>query len=215
MVSAEAAQRGVLQAILNLHAAGKFKSVLTDLGGSVRPKSVRPKYDALNCPSRASRSLASSPKLKPHWILHSGSWTWCKELEILRHFFRFCPDNEWILRNWSEKVQMPKNLKPALREPYQLSEVARIIAACVTIGRGAYERSRARAMVLLLRYTALRIGDVAMLERNQVKDREIFVPTTKNGKAVRLPIHRDLQAALDVLPVPRVRSRLPIFLLEW
>ena len=108
--------------------------------------------------------------------------TWTKELEILRHFFRFCLDNEWILRNWAEKVHMPKNLKPADREPYQPNEVARIIAACDVIGRGAYERLRARAMVLLLRYTALRISDVAMLERNRIRDGEIFVRTTKNGK---------------------------------
>jgi site-specific recombinase XerD len=128
---------------------------------------------------------------------------WTKELEILRHFFRFCLKNEWILRNWADEVQMPKNLKPAPREPYQPSEVARIIAACDTIGRGAYERSRARAIVMLLRYTALRIGDVATLERSRVRDGEIFVRTTKNGKPVRLPVHRDLQAALDILPLPR------------
>ena len=41
------------------------------------------------------------------------------------------------------------------REPYSPNEVAKIIAAADTIGRGAYERLRARAMVLLLRYTAL------------------------------------------------------------
>jgi len=63
--------------------------------------------------------------------------TWTKELEILRHFFRFCVDNEWCLRNWAAKVPMPKNLKPAEREPYSPNEVARIIAVCETIGRGA------------------------------------------------------------------------------
>ncbi len=129
--------------------------------------------------------------------------TWTKELEILRHFFRFCVDNEWTIRNWAEKVPMPKNLKPAAREPYEPNEVAKIIAACDTIGRGPYERLRARAAVLLLRYTALRISDVATLERNRVRGGEIFVRTTKNGKAVRLPVHADLQAALDVLPLPR------------
>ena len=56
--------------------------------------------------------------------------TWTKELEIIRHFFRFCLGNEWITRNWAEKVPMPKNLKPAEREPYEPAEVAKIIAAC-------------------------------------------------------------------------------------
>jgi integrase len=131
------------------------------------------------------------------------SRTWVKELGTLRHFFRFCFDNEWLFRNWAEKVPMPKNLKPAEREPYKPEEVARIIAACDTIGRGAYERLRATAIVLTLRYTALRISDVALLERNRVRDGEILIRTTKNGKAVRLPVHSDLQAAFDRLPLPR------------
>jgi len=129
--------------------------------------------------------------------------TWTKELEILRHFFRFCLRNEWVFRNWAEEVPMPKNLKPSEKEPYSPNEVAKIIAACEMIGRGPYERLRARAAVLLLRYTALRISDVATLERNRVRDGEIFVRTTKNGKPVRLPVHADLQAALDCLPLPR------------
>lgn len=129
--------------------------------------------------------------------------TWVKELSTIRSFFRYCFDNEWIFRNWADKVQMPKNLKPAEREPYQPAEVARIIAACDQIGRASYERLRARAMVLLLRYTALRISDVSTLERDRVRDGEIFVRTTKNGKLVRLPVPGDLQTALDVLPAPR------------
>src|SRR5579859_1575386 len=44
--------------------------------------------------------------------------TWTKELGTLRHFFRHCVDNDWVLRNLAEKVAMPKNLKPADREPY-------------------------------------------------------------------------------------------------
>ena len=129
--------------------------------------------------------------------------SWTKELEILRHFLRFCLDNEWVFRNWAEKVQMPRNLKPASREPYQPNEIARIIAACDQFGRTAYERLRARAVVLLLRYTALRIGDVTVLRKDRIRHGEILIRTAKNGKPVKLPVHPDLQAALDVLPVPR------------
>lgn len=129
--------------------------------------------------------------------------TWTKELEILRHFFRFCVQNDWILKSYADLVPMPKNLQVADREPYSPNEVARIIAACDQLGKGAYERLRARAMVLLLRYTALRISDVATMERNRIQGGEIFVRTTKNGKQVRLPLHSDLQAALAILPMPR------------
>lgn len=30
--------------------------------------------------------------------------TWTKELGTIRHFFRHCLDNEWILRSWADKV---------------------------------------------------------------------------------------------------------------
>jgi len=95
--------------------------------------------------------------------------TWVKELEHVRHFFRFCVQNDWILKSYADLVPMPRNLQVADREPYTPNEVARIIAACNQIGRGAYERLRARAMILLLRYTALRIGDVAMMERSRIQ----------------------------------------------
>src|SRR5262249_33074015 len=96
--------------------------------------------------------------------------SWIKELEMLRHFFRYCFDNDWIVRNWAQKVPMPKNIKPSEREPYEPKEIVRIIAACDGIGRGPYERLRARAMTLLLRYTALRISDVALLQKNRITD---------------------------------------------
>ena len=41
---------------------------------------------------------------------------------------------------------------------------------CETFGKGAYERLRAKAMVLLLRFYGLRIFDVATLWRDRVKD---------------------------------------------
>ncbi|MCP5111731.1 MAG: tyrosine-type recombinase/integrase, partial [bacterium] len=129
--------------------------------------------------------------------------TWIKELEILRHFFRYCLDNEWTARNWAQKVPIPKNLKPADREPYSVNDVVKILAACETMGRQPYERLRARAMVLALRYTALRISDVALLAKDRIRRGEIYLRTLKNGKVVKLPVHPDLQAALDALPVPR------------
>ena len=56
--------------------------------------------------------------------------TLTKELEMLRHFFRFCVQNDWILKSYADLVPMPKNLQVADREPYSPNEVARIIAAC-------------------------------------------------------------------------------------
>jgi len=128
--------------------------------------------------------------------------TWTKELEIIRSFFRYCVESEWINKSPAAAVKMPKNIKPTDKEPYTSNDIVKILAACDAIGQRQYERVRARAMTLLLRYTALRIGDVALLAKDRVRRGEIYLRTLKNGKAVKHPVAAELQAALDVLPEP-------------
>jgi site-specific recombinase XerD len=138
---------------------------------------------------RASRKISSA--------------TWLKELEILRQFSTFCMARKWADENPAAGVEKPKNLKANEVIPYTREEVVRILAACDGMGRGPYERLRARATVLLLRYTALRIADVALLSKDRVRDGQINVRTMKTGQCVWLPVHPELQAALDILPAPR------------
>ena len=138
-----------------------------------------------------------------------GPRTADKELQLLRQFFGFCVDRTWINRNIAKAIKGARNLKPNEIEPFSANEMTRIVAACDTFGRGAYERARARAVILLLRHTALRIGDVAMLARDRVTwDQEgarwrIFLRTEKTGSPVFLPIPNALKQALDAVPVPR------------
>jgi len=129
--------------------------------------------------------------------------TWTKEVEIYRQFFRFCIDRDWTEKNPATRIVLPRNIKPTEKEPYTVEETIRILAACDAMGRTGYERARARAMVLLLRYTALRVSDVALLEKGRVRNGEIHVRTLKTGKAVWLPVHPELRAALETLPEPR------------
>jgi site-specific recombinase XerD len=128
--------------------------------------------------------------------------TWVKELEILRRFFRFCVSRKWASENPAASVAMPKNIKPTDKEPYSPNDIIRIVAASDVIGQRSYERLRARAMTLLLRYTALRIADVALLRKGRIRRGEIYLRTLKNGKVVKLPLRPELQAALDALPEP-------------
>ena len=53
--------------------------------------------------------------------------------------------------------------------PYTHDEIVKIIAACDEIGRTSYERRRARAMMLLMRYAGLRISDVVTLSREHIQ----------------------------------------------
>jgi hypothetical protein len=47
---------------------------------------------------------------------------------------------------------------------------------------------------------------VTLLSRNRIRNGEILIRTAKNGKAVKLPVHPELQSALDTLPPPREAS---------
>ena len=133
-----------------------------------------------------------------------------KELQFPRQFCGFCFDRRWSSENVAKRIKSPRNLKPNDVEPFAVSEVKEIIKACDTIGKGPYERLRDRAMILTLRYTALRIGDVAMLARDRLSKESgkwrIFLRTEKSGKPVFLPIPRELKDALDCVPLPRGAS---------
>jgi site-specific recombinase XerD len=126
-----------------------------------------------------------------------------KELQTLRQFLAFCGERRWISDNPAKKIKAPRNIRPVEIVPYTQAEATKILAACENIGRGPYERLRARAMVLLLRYTGLRISDVATLERDRIQDGQILLHTQKTGGTVFLPIPADLEDALDKLPLPR------------
>src|SRR5262245_49750715 len=87
--------------------------------------------------------------------------SWSKELQLLRTFFSFCMKRKWCAENPAKDMDMPPDPKPRPREPFTSEEITRIIAACQTFGKGAYERLRAHAMILLMRRYALRVSDVA------------------------------------------------------
>ncbi len=132
--------------------------------------------------------------------------TACKELEILRVFLGFCVDRKWMKENPGKRIKLPRNLKPNEVVPFTSAEVAAIVKACDRVGKRQYERLRSRAMILTLRYTALRIGDVSMLARDRISrdgDRwRIFLRTEKSGQPVFLPVPPDMKVALDSVPPP-------------
>ena len=129
-----------------------------------------------------------------------------KELEILRLFWRFCEDRDWTRINPAKKTKLPRNIKPNEVVPFTKAEITEMVKACDTFGQRTYERLRARAILLTLRYTALRIGDVSLLARDRIsKDGDqwrIFIRTEKSGQPVFLPVTADLKAALDLVPSP-------------
>ncbi len=64
------------------------------------------------------------------------------------HFFRFCVENDWILKSHADLVPMPKNLQVADREPYSPNEVTRIIAAWHQVRLPLHAKPKAALSVL-------------------------------------------------------------------
>jgi site-specific recombinase XerC len=138
------------------------------------------------------------------------------ELQALRTFFGYFVSRKWITANPEKEIKGPRNIKPNEVVPYTLREESLILAACDQIGGAKYERSaavyerlRARAMVMLLRHTALRVSEVCTLKKDAVSlDKEkstswVFLHTQKTGDAAFLPIPAELKLVLDALPLPR------------
>lgn len=142
--------------------------------------------------------------------------TWKVELQTLRTFFTYCVRHKWIGFSPANDLRPPRNLKPNEIVPYTPDEEDRILAASSQIGGGKYNRSgmayeqlRARAMVMLLRSSALRVSDVATFRRDAVswdgakKTWRALLRTQKSGEPVYLPIPEALKMMLDALPLPR------------
>ena len=182
-----AAKEGVAPATVR-----KYRRVLQRLGQFASGRGILT-LDALTL--QDLDAYRKSRKLKP--------LTWSKELQLLRQFFSFAQRRKWCAENPAKDMEMPPNPKPAPREPYTAEEIRRILEACDNFGRGPYERLRARAAILLLRYYGLRVSDVATLEKSRIRDGQIFLHALKNGVPLWLPLYAEVQFALECLPAPR------------
>jgi site-specific recombinase XerD len=142
--------------------------------------------------------------------------TWKVELQALRTFLGYCVSHRWMTANPAKEMKAPRNIKPNEVVPYSLREEGLILGACDQIGgakykrtEAIYERLRARAMVLLLRHTALRISDVCTFRKDAVSwdpgasTWRLLLRTQKTGDPVFLPIPENLKLVLDALPLPR------------
>jgi integrase/recombinase XerD len=119
-----------------------------------------------------------------------------KRLEYLRGFLRFCQDSGWIDSNPAMLLKPPKvSQRPTL--PFDDSEIERILAATSKLSDWGSFGIKTRAMVLLLRYSGLRMQDAACLERSRLTDSRLFLYTQKTGTPVYCPLPPTVVAALD------------------
>ena len=127
-----------------------------------------------------------------------------KKLERLRAFFRFAQKRKWIPDNPASDLQAPKvTLCPTM--PFTHAEMLRILAAIERYidefpGRGAENARRIRTLVLLLRYSGMRIGDAVSLTVDRVEGNRLFLYTQKTGVPVNTVLPDFVLKALEATP---------------
>lgn len=126
-----------------------------------------------------------------------------KRLEYVRAFFRFCHQSGWISANPSTVIKLPKaDQSPTL--PFERTEIDRMLTVADTFtATGRFKdgnRKRIRAMILLLRYSGLRISDAAILERSRLASDKLFLYTQKTGTPVWVPLPERVVEALNGSP---------------
>ena len=86
--------------------------------------------------------------------------------------------------------------------PFTREEVQRVLAACDQYP-DKHNSIRLRALVLLLRYSGLRIRDAVTLARERIIDGKMFLYTAKTGTGVWCPLPPLVLSALESIPTGR------------
>jgi len=121
-----------------------------------------------------------------------------KRLEYLRGFLRFCKDSGWVDANPAMALKPPKvTHRPTM--PFEDEELARILTAADQLAAWGSFGPKVRAMVLLLRYSGLRMQDAACLERRRLTDTRLFLYTQKTGTPVYCPLPPETITALEAV----------------
>jgi integrase/recombinase XerD len=120
-----------------------------------------------------------------------------KKFENLRAFLRFCNVSGWIASNPALALKPAKTVDKQI-VPITKDEFTKILNACDTYPDKT-NRIRLRAVVLVMRYTGLRIRDVVTLRKDHIKHGKLFLRTAKTGTAVFCPLPPEAIEALKAI----------------
>jgi integrase/recombinase XerD len=127
-----------------------------------------------------------------------------KRLELLRTFFRFCERRKWIDSNPASELKAPKTvIRPTM--PFTHEDMTNILAALDPYAKraahgGKLNAVRLRALVLLLRYSGLRIGDAVSLSADRIAGNRLFLYTAKTTTPVYCVLPPFVVEALEATP---------------
>jgi integrase len=165
--------------------------------------------EALGSVSLRSVSVDDVRKIREGWDL--APITTQKRLEMLRSMFRFCVDSGWIDRNPAKGVRLPVvKHKPTLL--FTDEDMEKILWAADIIREIHWQmkegvEKKLRTLILLMRYSGLRISDAVTLTTDRTKNGKLFLYQAKTDEPVwvrdvSVQEHIKVVAAENVEPSP-------------
>jgi integrase/recombinase XerD len=129
-----------------------------------------------------------------------------KRQERLRSFFLYCCKHKWVSENLAANLSTIKVTDPPTL-PLTKEQFASVLAVVPQYNPKAadreWRRQRATAMLLLLRWSGLRLGDASRLERVKLsKDGNLLLYMQKTGEGVYVPLPSNVVKCLRELKNP-------------
>jgi len=138
-------------------------------------------------------------QLRESWK-HTGMTT-AKRLEMVRSFFSFCLASGWCPGNPAKMVRAPQVVQvPTL--PFSKAEFEKILWALEVYPEKHPQsppdtQRKLRAMILLMRYSGIRISDAVALTADRIKGGRLFLYQAKTGVPVYIPLPKEVIEALS------------------
>ncbi len=159
----------------------------------------------LRCLTELDIDLVTS--FRAEW--KDGPRSSAKKLERLRAFLGFALRRKWLTENPAADLKPPKiKMRPTM--PFTSDEVLKILAATDEYtGRAArnarLNAKRLRTLILLLRYSGIRIGDAVGLSRDRIRGNRLFLYTAKTGTPVYCVLPPFVVQAIEATPTTTER----------
>jgi site-specific recombinase XerD len=141
-------------------------------------------------------------KFRATW--KDGPRTAAKKLERLRSFFRFAHDRQWVESNPAARIKLPKvSMRPTM--PLTQDEMVRILTACDGLQatdsvEGKLNALRLKSLVVLMRYSGMRVSDAVTLTTDRIDGKRLFLYTQKTGVPVYTVLPDSVLNVLEATP---------------
>lgn len=157
----------------------------------------------------------TTPLIERYFIEYSSQWrswrTRATKLDYLRVFFNYTVDQDWLMKSPAAKKSLNvKKRGGTNRKPWTHEQVKQILEAVDRLPEA--DRDYARAIILLLLFSGMRISDATFIQRESLDaDRMLEYHVIKTRKPLGLPLELAESAveALAKLPASRVYFFLP------